>query len=559
MSKMSKEVKQRTQEDSINENGRVENFMGGYSYEINPLDTMKMVTASSIFGEPQYYVDGKFSKSGLKREIRNSINRLFAPYSVFDISLVNDKTTKEVMEEVIDDALEYDFEATLRWAKTLREDYFMRLNPQIIMVRAAMSKHRAEFTEKHPGLFDEINQKVMRRCDDPLSQLTYYLYINKSKNKLPGILKKSIKKRLEKARAYELKKYKNKEIGVIDAVRITHANSKIIDELMQTGNIEVEENDLTWENLRAGGKSWTEILDTIKMNHMALLRNLRGIFKEIDDLEKTKEIMEGLKKGVRGGKQFPFRYMSAYNAVESDRDVNNKSIILDGLNECLDIACDNLPKLKGKSAFLSDNSGSAWGTCTSEFGTVTIGEIDNLSSMIGAVNSDDGHVFAFGDELIEYPVSKRTGILTQSKYMSKSAPRDVGFATENGIWIFFRDAINKKQHWDNIFIYSDMQAGHGGLYGTSKGVEEYKEQGYCIDRYSINVDVAKLIDDYRKYVNPKVNIFSIQTAGYKNVVVPEYGYRTNILYGWTGKELVFADTMIKMWDEIDSRAINTSK
>ena len=67
MSKMSKEVKQRTQEDSINENGRVENFMGGYSYEINPLDTMKMVTASSIFGEPQYYVDGKFSKSGLKR------------------------------------------------------------------------------------------------------------------------------------------------------------------------------------------------------------------------------------------------------------------------------------------------------------------------------------------------------------------------------------------------------------------------------------------------------------------------------------------------------------
>ena len=65
--------------------------------------------------------------------------------------------------------------------------------------------------------------------------------------------------------------------------------------------------------------------------------------------------------------------------------------------------------------------------------------------------------------------------------------------------------------------------------------------------------MAKLIDDYRKYVNPKVNVFSIQTAGYKNVVVPEYGYRTNILYGWTGKELVFADAMIKMWDEIDKK------
>ncbi len=63
------------------------------------------------------------------------------------------------------------------------------------------------------------------------------------------------------------------------------------------------------------------------------------------------------------------------------------------------------------------------------------------------------------------------------------------------------------------------------------------------------VDVAKLIDTYRKEVNPNVNVFSIQTAGYNNVVIPEYGYRTNIMYGWTGKELTFADTMIKFWDE----------
>ena len=48
--------------------------------------------------------------------------------------------------------------------------------------------------------------------------------------------------------------------------------------------------------------------------------------------------------------------------------------------------------------------------------------------------------------------------------------------------------------------------------------------------------------------NPKVNVFSIQTAGYNNIVVPEYGYRTNILFGWTGKELVFADSMIKFWN-----------
>lgn len=48
------------------------------------------------------------------------------------------------------------------------------------------------------------------------------------------------------------------------------------------------------------------------------------------------------------------------------------------------IACENLPALKGRSAFLTDNSGSAWGACTSEWGTMSIADIGNPSSVIGA-------------------------------------------------------------------------------------------------------------------------------------------------------------------------------
>ena len=65
--------------------------------------------------------------------------------------------------------------------------------------------------------------------------------------------------------------------------------------------------------------------------------------------------------------------------------------------------------------------------------------------------------------------------------------------------------------------------------------------------------MSKLIAEYRSKVNPRVNVFSVQTAGYTNAVIPEYGHRTNLLYGWTGKELVFADTMIKFWDEKDAQ------
>ena len=94
-----------------------------------------------------------------------------------------------------------------------------------------------------------------------------------------------------------------------------------------------------------------------------------------------------------------------------------------------------------------------------------------------------------------------------------------------------------------------MQAGHGGLYGYCE--EDYAAIGACIR--GVYIDVNMLVKLYRKLVNPKVNVFCIQTAGYNNVLIPEYGYRTSILYGWTGKELLFADAMNRIWDELEAR------
>ena len=65
-----------------------------------------------------------------------------------------------------------------------------------------------------------------------------------------------------------------------------------------------------------------------------------------------------------------------------------------------------------------------------------------------------------------------------------------------------------KEHWDNIFIYSDMQAGHGGLYGTPDGQREYQSKGFATFKGSSYIDVVKLIDWYRKEVNPKVNVWN---------------------------------------------------
>lgn len=548
MSKMSNAVAGMRQQNSLRRDEAVTNFMGGDSYKINPLDTLKMITASSIFGEPSYYRDGRSSG-------RYAPHKLVADDLVVPSEYKN-MNTEQIMEAAIDKALDYDFFATISWAWQLRSEFNMRLNPQVIMVRAAMHPKRKEFTTEHPGWFDSINQKVMSRADEPMSQMAYFMYANKGKkNNMPSILKRSWAKKISSAKRYHLAKYKNHEIGVINAVRLCHATSPVIDELMRTGTITVDEDQKTWENLRSQGKSWKEIFDTVDMGHMALLRNIRGVFTEVNDTAFCKRYMQKLKDGVLTGKQFPFRYYSAMKAVESRADCNHRPMILDALEECMDIALANYPKLSGKTMCLSDNSGSAWGAINSEYGSVKIAEIDNLSSVITAACSDEGYVGKFGDKLKTVPISKRRGVLSQAKDVSRYGDNDVGGGTEGGIWEFFKHAIEQKEHWDNIFIYSDQQAGHGGLYGTTAQSAQYGVKygigdNYWSGRY---INVFKLIQDYRRLVNPKVNVFCVQTAGYDNVLVPEMAERCAIMYGWTGNEASFAKAYTDIWDNIQSR------
>lgn len=555
MSRISKAVKKedvrRREDKELRTSEIVENFMGGESYKINPINTLRMIAASSIFGEASYYRsnvhDGLF-------KYHEDFSDDFADtyFSSFD-----GKTTTQIFEEAIDDALSYDFGKTLELAVTLRTVYNMRLNPQVIMVRASMHKDRAKWSEQNAGEFARINKLVMSRADEPATQVAYYMYSNKSKANMPSILKRSIANKLSGLNKYQVNKYKNAEIGMIDTARIVHASSDVLNELMKTGTVKIEDtSEMTWEQKRSNGMSWGEIIKTTNMGHMAMLRNLRNVFKEVDDPEVCRVYLEKLKSGVLDGKQFPFRYYSAYQAVKNaGSDIHFEALILDCLEECIDISIANMPKLPGKTMCLSDNSASAWGDFRSEYGTVTVAHIDNLSSVIAAMASDEGYVGKFGDKLKKFPISKRNGALKQAEEISANGSNDVGGATEGGIWEFFNNAIKNKEHFDNIFIFSDEQAGTGGLYGTSKQEKEYKKEYGVHNIYRERINVYKLVKEYRK-VNPNVNVFSVQTAGYNNVLLPEMSYRTALLTGWTGKEMMFAEDYINIWNDIEGKNNN---
>ena len=518
MSKFSEYASKTEADYNKHKDEQVVNYMNGISYTTNPLLELEMVAASSIFGEKSYYMN-----DGVKDKKLNSTTQTFI--------------------KACDDALSYDFKGVLELAKKLRSEYNMRLNPALIMVRAVMHEGRKAFNEENKVFMRACIEEVINIPTDIWNQFELWMFFNGSKNKLPSILKRAWADKLNNTKKYQLAKYKTKA-KIIDLVRICHAHSEDIDELMKSGTIEVTDEESTWEKLRSEGKSWTEILQSTYVPHMALLRNLNGIFREIHSSDILKQVLDLLEKGVQSGKQFPFRY---YTAIKNLGDIVFKPDVEESLNRCLDKAMANFPKLKGKTICLSDNSGSAWGALTTEYGSVKVAEIDNLSSVMTAVNSDEGYVGIFGDRLEIEAVNKRDGVLSQLDRIQSKHSHNIGDSTENGIWLFLDEAIKKKIHWDNIFIYSDMQAGHGGLYGlNSRYYSKYTINGHYID-------VLKLVQEYRRKVNPKVNVFSVQTAGYDNSVLPENEYRTSILTGWTGKETIYAQALIDIWNRMENK------
>ena len=596
------------------------NFMGGQSFKLDPLQSLKVVCTSMICGESQYY-----RRSGSKYTAKFLEHFLFPEFY--------QESATDYFEKIVSDALDHDFEGCIQFVAKLRNEYLMRLNSNYLLVKATHHPKRVEFNKTNPKVFKTAIEQV--GCI-PTDWTTQYKLLKESGKPIPTIWKRAIADKLHKMSAYHAAKYlhgsktkgklakaktvprpnveepeleegeireevpvveeeaKNKKqtlANLVDLIRITHPKpTDVINQLVKTGKVEVADDEQTWEKLRSAKKTWTEICMQIRLPHMALLRNLRNILEEYAARQDTEEALaeielltEQLVSGVKGGKQFPFRYFSAYKMLKSvgvDRDSGYASrrhlkdkkseestepvlteeqrlvfnrlrdIFLSGLNRCVLESVECIPPMKGRVECLSDNSGSSRQGMVSEYGTVKVFEIANLSAILTAYRATKGgSVWVFGDRLEEYVVSKRP-ILEQLEEVNVLG-KTVGECTETGVWLFWEKFIQDAAQTDNVFIYSDMQAGTGGLYVDGTNTPKLQQMGAAVNN-GAHVDVLKLVQIYRERVNPKVNVFSVQVAGYDNTVLPDILYRGAILSGWTGKEARLAYEMSALWDEIEN-------
>ena len=270
------------------------------------------------------------------------------------------------------------------------------------------------------------------------------------------------------------------------------------------------------------------------MGHMALLRNLRNLIGK-SNVDQS-DIATKLLAGAATGQQLPFRYWSVYQAVKGDKV---KPVLMESIEDSLRQSCAALA-FPGRVMSLCDNSGSAWGALTSEWGTVHVAEIANLTAVLTAFASEHGEVGVFGDRLDTFTVSHRSSVFDAVE-KANALGHGIGGGTEHGIWLFWDKAISNGIHYDAVFVYSDMQAGHGGLYGTGG----YSSYVWPDDRYGRYIDVPKLINTYRSKVNPNVEVFLVQVAGYHDTIVPERYKHTHILGGWSEGILQYAQRVLK--------------
>lgn len=522
------------------------NFMGGRSYDLSdPIVRLRVAASSCFFGEPMYYhFDPKDSRPrkavGVSAVVRPKANVLASLASQLESIVPPDwsgLSPSELMERAIDQALDCDPERTLVEAVRLRNEAHMRTTPQVILVRAS----------RHPkvrgtGMLGRFAPEIIQRADEPAVGLAYHIWRFGKDASIPNSLKKAWSRRLSQFTEYQLAKYRmeGKSVKTIDVVNLVHPKSTSAIAKLVKGELSTSEQ--TWEAIVSAGGSnretWERAFEV--MGHMALLRNLRNLLQAGVDPEK---IATRLREGARDGRQLPFRYYSAYLAVGPAAPPG----ILDAIEESLRDSIEGIPKFPGRTMCLADNSGSAQGNMTSAMGTMKVSTIANLTGVIAGMASDEGYLGVFGNRLEVLPIRKLSSAFDQLSLAEKSA-KTIGVETENGVWIFWERAIRERERWDNVFILSDMQAGHGGLYGLSPG--EYRDFGW--DHYlgpikgGRNIDVAALVSRYRREVNPDVNVFLVQVAGYQDTLVPDFYRKTYVLGGWGEGVLRFAAEMAQI-------------
>lgn len=421
----------------VDVNNRLAGGAGMYAAKQTNVESLRRLVMANLLWENQFYVDGKESSDEISRLIP-----LCPPEDVYNI------------------------------AKEARLVQKLRHTPLFIAVEMCKYDGTKPYVSK-------LLPEIITRADMLTDFLSLYWKQNGSvygkKTPIANCAKKGLAEAFHNFNEYKFAKYdRNTSVKLRDVMFLCHpkARNEYEAELFKKVANRTLSTPDTWEVALSTGQdkreTWIRLIEEGKLGGMAMLRNIRNMAKsEVpDDIIKL-----GISK-LNGTMLLPLDFVKAWNINPSyEKDIENAMIA----------TYANLPKLKGRTLFIVDVSGSmnAKISFDSTFSRVDVAsamamlaanQCENFELVLTAGN--DG--FRKGKHLHVTNVEKGFGIINTIKNeMSKLG----------GGGIFTRQCLewckeNIEGEFDRIIIFSDSQDCD---YHTKRIPKPFGKRNYIVD------------------------------------------------------------------------------
>lgn len=288
---------------------------GATAQRINPEQQLRRLVLAHMLWEDQFYVDGETAADQIREAVKN-----------------------------------VDAETVAGIAIEARERQKLRHVPLFLCREmAALPTHRK--------VVADTLARVIQRPDELAEYVSLYdpAYLKREsgeRQSLSAQSKRGLARAFTKFDAYGLAKYdRDNGVKLRDVLFLCHAKPKdqeqaAIWKQLIDGTLAAPD---TWEVSLSAGKDKKETFERLiaekKLGGLALLRNLRNM----QDAGVERSVIAGALQSANLSRVLPFRFVSAARAVPKLEDL---------IEQAMYRALENYPRLKGKTVFVVDVSGS---------------------------------------------------------------------------------------------------------------------------------------------------------------------------------------------------------
>jgi 60 kDa SS-A/Ro ribonucleoprotein len=251
--------------------------------------------------------------------------------------------------------------------------------------------------------------------------------------------------------------------------------------------------------LPLGKNDWAEIArnapwQMTRMNLNTFQRH--GVFA---DEAMVKVVADRLRdrEAVKRARVFPFQLLSAYKAAEANKGVPRE--ITEALQDAMEFATENVPKIEGKVWIFPDISGSMHSPVTGyrKGSTSTVRCIDVAALFAAAIlrTNPSAEVMPFESDFVEVTLNPRDSIMTNAQKLASLPCGGTNCSAP------LRELNRRKEKGDVVIYFSDneswMDSPHYGHWGGS-ATETMKQWNAFKSR---NTDAKLVCIDIQPYAH----------------------------------------------------------